>query len=123
MKCFSHVNEEASGVCKKCGKAMCINCSAYSNHSGVCPACRLKEFEAEYEMNKSEIIKKASIAVLITVAVIAATIISEMFVLLSGVLISGILVLIMLPTIRRNKYLMGEITKICVFLQRGQAQI
>ena len=47
MNCFIHPAKEASSVCKKCGKAMCINCSAYSNHSGICPACKKEEYEIE----------------------------------------------------------------------------
>lgn len=45
MRCFIHNEAEAISVCKKCGKAMCERCSAYSGHSGVCPECRKKEFE------------------------------------------------------------------------------
>ena len=45
MKCFVHPNEEAICVCKKCGKAMCQRCSAYSQHSGICPECKKKELE------------------------------------------------------------------------------
>ena len=47
MKCFVHIQEEAVAACRKCGKGMCANCSAYSGHSGVCPECRKKEFEKE----------------------------------------------------------------------------
>lgn len=47
MKCFVHINQEAVAVCKKCGKAMCGECSAYSNHRGICPECRRSEFIAE----------------------------------------------------------------------------
>ena len=45
MKCFIHFEEEAVAACRNCGKGMCANCSAYSNHSGICPECRKKEFE------------------------------------------------------------------------------
>lgn len=44
MKCFYHVNEDARAVCKKCGKGMCIDCSATSQHKGYCPSCALKVF-------------------------------------------------------------------------------
>ena len=47
MKCFIHMDVEAISVCKKCGKAMCAECSAYSNHTGICPECRCVEFIAE----------------------------------------------------------------------------
>ena len=47
MKCFIHFNQEAVAACRTCGKGMCASCSAYSNHSGVCPECRKKELEEE----------------------------------------------------------------------------
>ena len=47
MKCFIHFDAEAVAACRTCGKGMCAACSAYSNHSGVCPECRKKEFEEE----------------------------------------------------------------------------
>lgn len=47
MKCFIHFDAEAIAACRTCGKGMCAECSAYSNHTGVCPECRKKEFEKE----------------------------------------------------------------------------
>lgn len=47
MKCFMHPDVEAIATCKKCGKAMCANCSAYSNHSGICPQCKMEEYQSE----------------------------------------------------------------------------
>ena len=47
MNCFIHMNTPAISVCKKCGKAMCADCSAYSNHTGICPECRRGEFIKE----------------------------------------------------------------------------
>ena len=44
MKCFIHHNKEAIAACKKCGKGMCEDCSAYSGHSGICPECRREDF-------------------------------------------------------------------------------
>ena len=44
MKCFIHHDSEAIAACRKCGKGMCSTCSAYSNHSGICPECRRDEF-------------------------------------------------------------------------------
>ena len=54
MKCFIHTGVEAIASCKTCGKGMCSNCSAYSGHTGVCPACRKKEFEREVARCQSE---------------------------------------------------------------------
>lgn len=42
MRCFIHNDKEAIGVCKKCGKAMCNDCSSFNNHNGICPACMRK---------------------------------------------------------------------------------
>ncbi|MBO7214293.1 MAG: hypothetical protein J6V66_02225 [Clostridia bacterium] len=51
MRCFIHNEVEAISVCKRCGKAMCANCSAYSGHSGICPECRRNNFIAERNNN------------------------------------------------------------------------
>lgn len=48
MKCFIHMSKEAVATCKKCGKAMCVDCSAYSNHTGICPECRRNEFISKH---------------------------------------------------------------------------
>ena len=45
MKCFIHRQEEDVSACRTCGKGMCSNCSAYTNHSGICPACKKVELE------------------------------------------------------------------------------
>ena len=47
MKCFIHGAKEAVAACKKCGKGMCSNCSAYSGHTGICPECRKEDFLRE----------------------------------------------------------------------------
>ena len=47
MKCFIHLDKEAIAACRKCGKGMCADCSSYSNHSGICPACRNDEYKEE----------------------------------------------------------------------------
>ncbi|MBR7110288.1 MAG: hypothetical protein IKC83_00280 [Clostridia bacterium] len=54
MKCFIHSGEEAVASCKKCGKGMCANCSAYSNHTGICPECRKDEFINEKNVLEDE---------------------------------------------------------------------
>ena len=73
MKCFIHINDEAVAVCKQCGKAMCGNCSAYTNHSGICPECRRTEFIQECNILSLKLKKnKASIAASIAVAAVFA---------------------------------------------------
>ena len=54
MKCFIHNNEEAIAACKICGKGMCANCSAYSNHTGICPECKKADYEDERKYLLSE---------------------------------------------------------------------
>ena len=55
MKCFCHSSVEAVAACRNCGKGMCSNCSAYSGHSGICPACRKVEFEREVSSKRAQI--------------------------------------------------------------------
>lgn len=81
MKCFIHLTDEGIAVCKKCGKAMCMNCSAYSNHSGICPECRRDEFikeredkQLERKQNKTAFYSTIVLAVIITFAVIWASV-------------------------------------------------
>ncbi len=54
MKCFIHKNKDAIAVCKHCGKAMCDDCSSYSEHSGICPECRLNGFKEEVPIKLEE---------------------------------------------------------------------
>ena len=136
MKCFIHLNDEAISVCKKCGKAMCMNCSAYSNHSGICPECRREEFIKErndlniaLSRNKSSVTKCIAVAVVISVlAIVLAIVISP--ILLGGLLVNLICGINILSLKNRRKpieariaYLTGEIDKLGVALQRGTALI
>lgn len=47
MRCFIHNSVEAIAACRRCGKGMCSNCSAYSGHTGICPECRRNDFIVE----------------------------------------------------------------------------
>lgn len=43
MKCFNHHDRDAFGICKSCGKALCLECMAIENGKVLCkdnPACR-----------------------------------------------------------------------------------
>lgn len=55
MRCFIHTNVEAIAACRRCGKGMCENCSAYSGHTGVCPECRRNDFIAEVNEKKAKV--------------------------------------------------------------------
>ena len=83
MKCFIHFGEEAVAACRNCGKGMCTNCSAYSNHSGICPECRKKEFEQKVSalrQNKKDriwtIVKWSFLAVFVITIPVSAIIIT-----------------------------------------------
>lgn len=136
MYCFIHHNEEAIAVCKKCGKAMCQNCSAYSEHSGICPECRREEFIAERgqkTLERREVIKIIVILALLTVALLAVdiwlgTLWSFMFagiaVILIGFGIGFIKKGLELKALNdRINYLTGEIKKLEAALSSGNAQI
>ncbi|MDE7330168.1 MAG: hypothetical protein K2N30_03605 [Clostridia bacterium] len=136
MKCFIHINEEAISVCKKCGKAMCVNCSAYSGHSGICPECRREEYiaesarlNAELNRNKSSFIISIVLAVIFAVvAIVLAIKLGAFFaVLLVGTVVFAVRILIILkrrkPLTERLSYLTGEINKLGLALRRGTANI
>lgn len=140
MYCFIHTDTEAAAVCKKCGKAMCHNCSAYSGNTGICPACRKEEFENERSQNY--IYKKEEIKGIVVAAVIALVvlIIGIVFMTLGSIfLYAGLIVLgvgiivftvifvkkgrLLKSYIDRIVYLTQEIEKIDKALSLGVAQI
>ena len=61
MKCFIHNEIEAIGVCKKCGKAMCDNCSSFNEHRGICPACSRRSIAQQVK----EYNKKIAVGILV----------------------------------------------------------
>ena len=136
MRCFIHLDVEAISVCKKCGKAMCVECSAYSNHSGICPECRREEFIAERARQTSELasIKSSmikfgagAIAIAILAIVLAIVVHFAMLVVLVGSLIFGIKVLLLSnkrkPIQDRIAFLTGEIDKLGLALNKGRGRI
>lgn len=56
MRCFIHTDVEAIAACRKCGKGMCSNCSAYSGHTGICPECRRNEFILEAATKRNRVV-------------------------------------------------------------------
>ena len=64
MKCFIHNEVEAIAACRKCGKGMCQDCSAYSGHTGICPECRRQEFILEATQKKARIVELERVSVL-----------------------------------------------------------
>ena len=136
MNCFIHPHKAAVATCKRCGKAMCENCSAYSGHSGVCPECR----NADYKRERAALIdeRKSKIRWIVFEAVIIALVV--LFTLLmiieagAAMLVFLIAALILVPFIVRNAkrlkaikerltFVEGEIAKLDAALARGVAEI
>lgn len=136
MKCFMHPDVEAIATCKKCGKAMCANCSAYSNHSGICPQCKMEEYQAELidinEYRRSTIwgwIGKG-IGFVALWAISIWLMAEEEYALALGVLgtlVFGIWSAVKIPKFikssRRKTFLIEEIAKISKSLSKGDAVI
>ena len=136
MNCFIHPHKAAVATCKRCGKAMCENCSAYSGHSGVCPECRNDEYKRERAALIDE--RKSKIRWIVFEAVIIALVV--LFTLLmiieagAAMLVFLIAALIPVPFIVRNAkrlkaikerltFVEGEIAKLDAALGRGVAEI
>ena len=136
MNCFIHPHKAAVATCKRCGKAMCENCSAYSGHSGECPECR----NADYKRERAALIdeRKSKIRWIVFEAVIIALVV--LFTLLmiieagAAMLVFLIAALILVPFIVRNAkrlkaikerltFVEGEIAKLDAALGRGVAEI
>ena len=136
MNCFIHPHKAAVATCKRCGKAMCENCSAYSGHSGICPECR----NADYKRERAALIdeRKSKIRWIVFEAVIIALVV--LFTLLmiieagAAMLVFLIAALIPVPFIVRNAkrlkaikerltFVEGEIAKLDAALGRGVAEI
>ena len=136
MNCFIHPHKAAVATCKRCGKAMCENCSAYSGHSGICPECRNDEYKRERAALIDE--RKSKIRWIAFEAVIIALVV--LFTLLmiievgAAMLVFLIAALIPVPFIVRNAkrlkaikerltFVEGEIAKLDAALRRGVAEI
>ncbi len=136
MKCFIHMDTEAVSVCKHCGKAMCINCSSYSQHNGICPECKLDEYIEErnelydaLQKNKSSIIKSSVFAVLLAVIAVflGVKVTVYCYALLVGTLAFAIRIAVLVvrrkPINERVEFLTDEIDKLTLALQKGSRSI
>ncbi|MCI8368503.1 MAG: hypothetical protein HFJ81_02615 [Clostridia bacterium] len=137
MKCFIHINDEAISVCKQCGKAMCMNCSAYSDHSGICPECRREGFIAEcgnlnrlLNSNKNSIILNIVFAVLLVILSIVTSVLVGIYMLALLVVSVALAIRVVFlfnkrkPWQQRVNYLSAEISKLTNILKhRGTAVI
>ena len=122
MKCFIHNDVEAVSACKICGKGMCANCSAYSGHTGVCPACRLAEFE-----RTSSYLKKERKGLIFRLVVSILAVIVLLFTVLVLAIVPAVLAVINFVKIKKKderiKYYDGEIEKLRSALRQGSAMI
>ena len=122
MRCFIHSNVEAVSACKQCGKGMCSNCSAYSGHTGVCPACRLRDLEREHKILDSE--KKWAIfwAVVSAIAAVALLFVVPILAVVLGVYA----IVKVVQAVTKNERMISvqvEINKLRNALKQGTAVI
>ncbi len=55
MKCFQHKNEEASGICKACCKAICVECAIDTGRGLACSdKCSVEIGEQNQIVDKSK---------------------------------------------------------------------
>lgn len=137
MHCFIHYDKEAVATCKKCGKAMCENCSAYSGHSGICPVCRRDEFVAEkngltVSLNKKKKWFNGYICLAVLDVVLFVLMIASVGDPVTSIILLPLLVYALLifknvrsraPMKKRLQYLEGEIDKLNRATQIGAAEI
>lgn len=131
-----HPDVEAIATCKKCGKAMCANCSAYSNHSGICPQCKMEEYQSELnninEYRKSTIWgwigKSIGFVALWAISIWLMAEIEFVWALgVIGTVVFGIWSAVKIPKFikssQRKTFLTEEIAKISKSLSKGDAII
>lgn len=137
MKCFIHTTQEAISVCKRCGKAMCADCSSYSQHSGICPECRREDFIKERAVLQENLssnmrsIVLCSIAIVLTLALaiwLIAGVIGSLGAIVFIATAAFVIRVIMLftrrkPMLERVDFLTGEINKLTVSLGKGTGTI
>ena len=114
MKCFIHGDREAIAVCKRCGKGMCSNCSAYTGHSGICPECTLSSLTARrYEEARTRTGAIVCSVIMTILAIIA----------IAPAIVIGICVIRTIVISKRINALDDEIGKLQRALSQGTAAI
>lgn len=137
MRCFIHTGQEAISVCKRCGKAMCADCSSYSQHSGICPECRRDDFIKERTSRQNDlhanlrsivlscivIILSIALAIWLMVGVIGS-LGAIAFVLTAAFAIRVVILFLRRkPIVDRIAFLTGEIDKLTLSLGKGSGTI
>lgn len=123
MNCFIHPHKAAVATCKRCGKAMCENCSAYSGHSGICPECR----NADYKRERAALIdeRKSKIRWIVFEAVIIALVVLFTLWMIieagAAMLVFLIAALILVPFIVRNAKRLKAIKERLTFVEFAHA--
>ncbi|HPG92806.1 MAG TPA: hypothetical protein PK675_05285 [Clostridia bacterium] len=123
MKCFIHSALESVAVCKRCGKGMCSDCSSYTNHSGICPSCKLEDYEAEHIEVKKKIIFKIIWSVLFALIAIICAIALSLPIFWAGLIIPLIIMATSIVLFKRINFLDGEILKLRSALSQGTGVI
>lgn len=49
MKCYNHHDRDAFGVCKSCGKALCLECMSEESENIVCKDSKCVSRDKQYE--------------------------------------------------------------------------
>ena len=98
MKCFMHPYQEAISVCKRCGKAMCVDCSSYSGHSGICPQCKRVDYIKERDELQIQYNQLAGIKTPFNINIVWAALLAVLVVVIAIVTkMSFLFVLLVIP--------------------------
>lgn len=54
MNCYFHANRTANGQCRKCSRALCVEC--FNKGGGVCPECALEEVKNQQKQIRRDFI-------------------------------------------------------------------
>lgn len=123
MKCFIHGDREARAICLICGKAMCIDCSAYTGHSGKCPSCYLGEFRKQKNGKLTLITFMVIFAIAATVASVILAVQQEqpLYYLLN--LLSAMFLIIAIVQSKKVKFVNRQVEIIENAMRQGKPQI
>lgn len=109
MKCTIHKDREALYVCKKCGKAMCEECSIAGKSTELCPSCNREKLREDYQAIQKKIKKRCLIWFSIIAVVLIVFLVLKQFAIGFG--IAGIATFIVLFSLRDYNYASLKINK------------
>lgn len=115
---------------------MCVNCSAYSGHTGICPECRKEGFILERSRRYKNLRKIKDTIILHSIGIAVTVILAVCFAVLFDPLalclllvtaICGVRIALLLkrrkPINDRILFLTGEINKLEAAMHKGVARI